>query len=93
MVLVKIFLWGLLGLLLLLNIAATTVLLRAYFEVKARRYAQLILIWLIPLVGALLILYIHKEALFKRAKAKVGNHPNISEREAISHAVAYSQSR
>jgi Trk-type K+ transport system membrane component len=76
-------------LIVVLNSIATYIVFHTYFEDKNRRLYQTFFIWLIPIVGALLAIYINKEDYFAQKYAKqVGNHPNISERQAITYASA-----
>jgi len=80
---------SLIGFLVLLNVGASYIVCKTYFEVKARKKYQLFFIWLIPFIGAALAIYIHRESWFEERRIdKIGNHSNISNSEAISHASA-----
>jgi len=77
--------------LVILNMIATYVVLNTYFEVKERRLYQLIFTWLLPFVGALLVIFINLEDYFEeRRKKKIGNNPNISDNEASDMAMTLS---
>ena len=69
---------GIISVLVILNILASYVVMKAYFFVKERRWYQLLVVWLLPLIGAFLMIYIHNEELFKRKRNTVGNHPNYT---------------
>lgn len=74
--------------LLLLNIIATYIVSVTYFEIKQRRVYQLLFVWLFPLLGAILTIYLNREEWFKdKQQNKVGNHTNISDSEAVKHGV------
>jgi hypothetical protein len=62
----------------ILNIYASYVVLTTYFEVKERRFYQLILIWVLPLLGAITVILINREdRLVEKPKRKVGNDTSI----------------
>jgi hypothetical protein len=62
----------------LLNLYASYVILTTYFEVKERRYYQLIFVWLLPLLGAITVIFINREdKLVAKPKRKVGNDTSI----------------
>lgn len=50
-----------LAIVLLLNIRASIIVSRATFLVKERKTWQLIFIWCVPILGAILALYFHTE--------------------------------
>ena len=60
------------------NIIASVMALKAFFLVKERRKYQLWFIWLVPVFGSLLIIYSHKEDFFKRKRSRIGNHPDYN---------------
>lgn len=77
---------------LLLNVCASIIIFRTYFVVKNRRTYQIIFVWLVPIIGAAMAIYLNREEYFeKRHKSEVGNHPNISNSEAGDFAVAANQ--
>ena len=72
-----------------LNIGATFIVCRTYFEVKNRRRNQIIFVWLVPIIGSLLAIFINREDYFaQKHQTQVGNNPNISESEAVTFGVA-----
>jgi hypothetical protein len=80
---------ALIGFALLLNIAATYIVFRTYFEVKNRRLYQMIFIWLLPILGSSLCIFINKEDYFAQKNQKqVGNNPGVSESQAVSFGAA-----
>lgn len=81
--------YSFLGFIVLLNVGASYIVCKTYFEVKARKKYQLLFIWLIPFIGAALAIYVNRESWFEEQRLdKIGNHSNISNSEAISHASA-----
>ncbi len=80
---------ALIGITLLLNIVATYIVCNTYFVIKSRKLYQLIFIWLVPILGSFLCIYINKEDYFaKKHQKQVGNNPNVTESQAISFGVA-----
>ena len=78
---------GLILVVVVLNSIATFIVLRTYFVVKNRRLYQLLLIWLVPVLGALLIIFIDREEYFAQKKHRqVGNHSELSDTYAASIA-------
>lgn len=62
----------------LLNLYACYVILTTYFEVKERRYYQIIFVWLLPLIGPITAIYINREdRLVPKPKRQVGNDTSI----------------
>ena len=57
-------------LLLGLNVVATYIVLKTYFLIKARRYYQLLFIWLVPIFGGVIAIAINKEDYFENKKQK-----------------------
>ena len=55
--------WGLLGITLLLNLIATIQLLRSDFETRLQKAAQFSLIWLLPIVGAIIVIAVRAPSL------------------------------
>jgi hypothetical protein len=55
--------WGLLGITLLLNLIATIQLLRPDFETRLQKAAQFSLIWLLPIVGAIIVMAVRAQSL------------------------------
>lgn len=77
------------GCLVLLNIIASYVVLTTYFAVKSRRYYQITFVWFAPIIGAILAIYLNREDRFEvEHKRQIGNHSNISDSEAVNHAMA-----
>jgi len=65
------------SILLVLNLVATYIVFTTYFEVKQRKYYQLIFVWLIPFVGAVFAIYFNrKEPHLIKFKRKIGNEPD-----------------
>lgn len=84
------------GVLILLNVAATILVLRTFFLVTIRRYYQIAFIWLVPFLGSFMVFYFNYEEWFnKKRKGEVGNNPNTSDSEAMTYAAGsdYSGSR
>lgn len=52
---------SLLGLVLLTNVVASVLVLRAKFFDRAQKRNQLFLIWLLPMIGSLLCLFVIRE--------------------------------
>ena len=76
-------------LLLVLNLLAMYIVFRTYFEVKNRRLYQIAVIWLVPFLGAWLVIFINREEFFARKRNGIkGQLTEISDSEAISHAAA-----
>ncbi len=87
--LLLIFVSALLGVVIILNIIATIIVSRTYFLVKERRYYQIIFIWLVPFVGSILAIYLNRQEYFeKQKKDEVGNHPNITDKQAMEFDLA-----
>lgn len=83
------FLYVIPALLLVLNVLALYIVFRTYFEVKSRRHYQIAFIWLVPVFGACLAIYINREAFFTRSSSGIkGQLTEISDSEAITYAVA-----
>ena len=79
-------------LLLLLNVLATIMVLRTHFIVKSRRYYQITFVWLVPIIGALLVIYLKYEDYFNtKKKGQIGNNPNITDSEAMGYAASSGQ--
>ena len=75
--------------LVLLNAYATLILMRTHFEVKNRRKYQVVFVWLVPLVGALMVVYIDSESYIGGGyKHQVGNKSSISRWEAVKQGWA-----
>jgi len=73
----------------LVNVVATVMVLRTYFIVKKRRYYQIAFIWFVPILGALLVIYLSYEDYFNRKEKKqIGNETNIPDSEAVSYAAS-----
>lgn len=85
MELVLIYLLVILGLMIMLNTVATYIVWNTYFEVKERRAYQTVFIWLAPLIGAFMTIYINREDYFTaKHKRQVGNNPNITDSQAVN---------
>lgn len=54
------------------NAAATYIICRTYFEMKNRRRNQVIFVWLVPLIGALLAILINREEYVLPKTSKTG---------------------
>jgi len=77
------------AIILILNIIATIIAAKTYFVVKARRYYQIALVWIIPIIGALLVIFINKEDYFhQKRERQVGNHPSIKQSDEARVYVA-----
>ena len=64
--------------LIILNIYASYVIFTTYYEVKERRLYQLLFVWLLPLLGAITVIFINREdRLVEKPKRKVGNDTSI----------------
>lgn len=61
---IEIFLAILALVLLSLNVVATYIVIRTEFFVEARKYYQLLFIWLVPLLGGVLAIVLNKEDHF-----------------------------
>ena len=73
----------------ILNSIATYIVLNTYFEIKERKTYQILFVWLIPFIGSILAIAINREDYFReKHKKQIGNNSNISQSEAINHAVA-----
>jgi hypothetical protein len=68
-----------------LDVLATYALVRAEDLDQSQRYAQLALVWLIPIVGALVVLTVRREAL--RAPERRADVPESSDDNAIDMAM------
>jgi len=69
------FLLVILLVILVLDLAATRAILKADDAEPAQRYAQLALVWLVPAVGAVVVLAVHRPAERRRSRgpADVGD--------------------
>lgn len=80
-----IYLLIILSVLFILNSIATCIVWNTHFEVKERRIYQTIFIWLVPIIGASMAIYINREDDFaKKQQPQVGNNSNITDSQAIS---------
>ena len=80
-------LWLLLALFISVNTFASYLAAKTHFEIKQRRFYQLLFIWFVPVIGALMVIYFYWEELFnQKPKPQVGNNPNISDSQAITMA-------
>ena len=80
-----IYLLIILSVLFILNSIATYIVWNTHFEVKERRIYQTIFIWLVPIIGASMAIYINREDDFaKKQQPQVGNNSNITDSQAIS---------
>lgn len=72
----------------LLNVAATWCLLRTdHYERVQKR--NLILVWLVPLLGLIIVLALIKAQSAQVVhKSEVGNDPAVSDAQAIDYALA-----
>lgn len=76
---------GFLVLLAGLNAVATYIVCHTYFRVENRKRKQIIFIWAVPLLGALLAIFLNREDYFaQRQKDRVGNNPHITEAQAVT---------
>ena len=50
------------------NIIATYVIFNTHFEIKERRIYQSLLVWLVPVIGSALAIYINCENFFNKKK-------------------------
>ena len=69
-------------LLLTLNVVATFVVVRTEFVVKARKYYQLLFIWLVPILGGVLAIVLNKEDHFhheRKSDPSGGPHSTYGE--------------
>ena len=74
---------------LLLNSVATYIVFNTYFEVKRRRLYQTLFIWLLPFVGAMMVIYLNREDYFEQKRLKqIGNNPNITNAAARQYYIA-----
>ncbi len=72
-----------------LNAIATYIICKTYFVVENRKRNQIIFVWLLPVVGALLAIIINREDYFEqKQRDKVGNNPNITESQAVHYGRA-----
>lgn len=85
MEMVFIYLLIIVGVVFTLNSIATYIVWNTHFEVKQRRIYQTIFIWLVPIIGASMAIYINREDYFtKKQQAQVGNNPNITDSQATT---------
>ncbi len=71
----------------LINSIATYIVFHTYFKVKQRRLYQTLFIWLVPVIGALMAIFLNREDYFvQKRKRQVGNHPTVSDTYAASLA-------
>ena len=69
---------------LVLNIRATFIVYNTYFVVKERRMYQMAFIWVLPFVGSILAIYLNKHSFSQQNnKNELGNHPNITDQQAM----------
>jgi amino acid permease len=82
---------SLLLLIVILNIIASYIVTKTYFEVKNRPFLQHIFIWVVPIIGSFLAIYLNRQDYFyekfKRPK-QIGNNTSITDAEARSHVIA-----
>ena len=82
------------GLTLVLNLLATYITANTYFEVMNRKRNQILFIWLVPVLGACLAIFINREDFFiSKHKDKVGNQPEITDRQAVSFGNAANRNK
>lgn len=63
----------------LLNFYACYVILTTDYEVKARKYFQLLFVWLLPILGAVTVININRESVsVPKPKSEVGNNTSIT---------------
>ena len=75
--------------LVILNLIATYVIFHTYFKVKSRRAYQIIFIWLVPLIGAMLAIYLNREDKFApKSKRRIGNQTSNTNDQAIDFALS-----
>lgn len=85
MEMVFIYLLIIVGVVFISNSIATYIVWNTHFEVKERRIYQTIFIWLVPIVGACMAIYINREDDFaKKQQTQVGNNPNITDSQATT---------
>ncbi len=78
----------LVSIIVILNVVASYVLFNTQFDTKERRQFQLIFVWVIPVIGAMMVIYINKEdIIFEKRKKQIGNNTSISNKESISHGL------
>jgi len=79
---------GVASVIVILNIIASYIVCKTLFIVKGRRFYQLLFIWLVPFIGAILAIYLNCEEYFNQKKEKqIGNLTSITDREAVNHAM------
>jgi predicted anti-sigma-YlaC factor YlaD len=72
-----------------LNAIVTYIVCKTHFVVENRKRNQLIFIWLVPIIGALLAIILNREDYFaQKQRDKVGNNPNITESQAVNYGRA-----
>ena len=72
-----------------MNIVATYIVCHTYFEVKNRKRNQIIFIWLVPILGSALAIYLNREDHFHKIRNnQIGNDPNITDSQASVMGVA-----
>ena len=72
-----------------LNAVASYIVFKTYFEVKNRRLYQMLFIWLLPFLGAMLAIYLNRQDYFEqRRQRQIGNHTSFSNATARSHYIA-----
>ncbi|MCX4026809.1 hypothetical protein H0A36_01400 [Endozoicomonas sp. SM1973] len=70
------------------NVYATFVVAKTYFEIKQRRLYQILFIWLVPVIGAALAIYLNLEEYFEQKRStQIGNSPNITDAQAVTFAI------
>ncbi|WP_163836284.1 hypothetical protein [Spartinivicinus ruber] len=78
---------AILALIVISNVYATFVVAKTYFEIKQRRLYQILFIWLVPVIGAALAIYLNLENYFEQKRStQIGNHPNITDAQAVTLA-------
>ena len=71
-----------------LNAIATYIVLNTYFIVKGRRSLQLLVIWLIPFIGAALAIYTNREDYFdQKRKRQIGNNTAFTNADETQHYI------
>lgn len=72
------------------SLIASYLALTGDYIVKERKWYQLVFAWLVPVLGALCVIYFHREDWFRGSRLnRVGNHSNISHGESVDHGQAY----
>ena len=72
-----------------LNSIATFIVCKTHFVVEKRKRNQLLFVWIVPIIGSLLAIFLNREDYFKqKQRDKVGNNPNITESQAVTYGRA-----